>query len=193
MLLTEIFDSACEPEQRISPSPGLQEAIEMLQYLADRGNKIAAQRLAEVQIVNNHLSANFEAEELLYVPDEITAGQDQGKQSNVTRVSEAQISPEPADDLEQRHTDFTHDDSLLTPNYQTLGASTWNDVAVNDWLPMEGFGTGNSIGDLVADIPLGDSFDQYQSLLNDPNWVLTGQDISDFAELRRHLMLDPIA
>jgi proline utilization trans-activator len=63
MLLTKIFDSACKPENRINPSPGLQDAMDMLQYLADRGNIFAREKFREVQGAWDHLSVTLQVHE----------------------------------------------------------------------------------------------------------------------------------
>lgn len=79
------------------------------------------------------------------------------------------------------------EDILPPHDHQSVGASTWNDTP-GIWLPIDMAADSHSMGNLVADIPLEDSFDQYQSLINDPSWSLTGQDVADFAELRRHVL-----
>lgn len=66
------------------------------------------------------------------------------------------------------------------------GTSMWNNNAVM-WFPMDLASDGHTAGSLVADLPLEDSFHQYKSFFKDLNWTLTGQDVGDFAELRRHV------
>ncbi|KAF4472492.1 fungal specific transcription factor domain-containing [Fusarium albosuccineum] len=173
MLLAKIFDSACEPDQRINPAPGLQEAMEMLQYLADRGNAYARQRFREVQSVWGHLSA------ILQVPNMLDR--------NISPPNELNRA---ADGEANRHTQLTdlpeanpaQNDASLPNGYHP---SSWDTLMWNnpDMWPH----SMNLTGEL-ADLPLGDSFDQYQALFNDPDWALTGQDVGDFAELRKHLL-----
>ncbi|EEU33481.1 uncharacterized protein NECHADRAFT_98443 [Fusarium vanettenii 77-13-4] len=161
MLLTKIFDSSCKPEDRINPSPGLQEAMDMLQYLADRGNIFARERFREVQGVWDHLSATMQVPES-QLPSTLRAREINGDQEEMRQ------------------------DMLPSHEGQSWGTSMWNNHPAM-WLPMDLASDGHTVGSLVADLPLEDAFHQYQSLFNDPNWTLTGQDVGDFAELRRHV------
>ncbi|KAM5344696.1 hypothetical protein ACJ41O_010558 [Fusarium nematophilum] len=187
MLLTKIFDSACDPDQRIDPVPGLQEAMDMLQYLADRGNAFARQRFQEVQSVWSHLST------ILQVPDTLDSG---AAQVNPTSTAEPNSqenqhhipSASPVTGAQGDEEGLAQSEGNLPANGYPWDALMWNNIP-DMWVhPMDSTSEGYSMGNLVADLPLEDSFDQYQSLLNDPDWVLTGQDVGDFAELRRHVL-----
>ncbi|KAJ3544894.1 hypothetical protein NM208_g2788 [Fusarium decemcellulare] len=173
MLLAKIFDSACEPDQRINPAPGLQEAMEMLQYLADHGNVYARQRFQEVQSVWGHLSA------LLQVPTMLDRNISASNEPNRAADGEANRHTQLSDLPE---TDTIQNDTSLPNGYHLSSWDTpmWNNP---DTWPHSMDLTGE-----LADLPLGDSFDQYQALFNDPDWALTGQDVGDFAELRKHLL-----
>ncbi len=49
MILTAILDSACkDPSQQIHPAPGLAEALDLVQYVADSHNTFVAQWLCEI-------------------------------------------------------------------------------------------------------------------------------------------------
>lgn len=50
MILTAILDSACkDPAQQIHPAPGLAEALDLIQYVANSHNTFAAQWLREIR------------------------------------------------------------------------------------------------------------------------------------------------
>lgn len=50
MILTAILDSACkDPTQQIHPAPGLAEALDLIQYVANSHNTFAAQWLREIR------------------------------------------------------------------------------------------------------------------------------------------------
>lgn len=103
MILTAIFDSSCRSEQQIDPSPGLDDALEVLQYLASRGNRFAVQRLEEVQKVWKHVAPYLEGRarkfkapqqsEAPEVPEEGTASVDAGMES-VVGLEEIPAPPE---------------------------------------------------------------------------------------------------
>lgn len=59
MILTAVYDSVCTDEQKVNPFPGLNEALDVLQYFASRGNSFALQRLNEAQAVWRDLSAHL--------------------------------------------------------------------------------------------------------------------------------------
>ncbi|KAF4999856.1 hypothetical protein FDECE_11387 [Fusarium decemcellulare] len=173
MLLAKIFDSACEPDQRINPAPGLQEAMEMLQYLADHGNAYARQRFQEVQSVWGHLSAILQVPNML--DRNISASNNPDRTVDGEANGHTQLSNLP-------EADSIQNDTSLPNGYHP---SSWDSPIWNnpDMWPRSMDLTGE-----LADLPLGDSFDQYQALFNDPDWALTGQDVGDFAELRKHLL-----
>ncbi|KAL6353953.1 hypothetical protein LRP88_12948 [Fusarium phalaenopsidis] len=186
ILLTKIFDSACKPEDRINPSPGLQEAMDMLQYLADRGNIFARERFREVQGVWDHLSATMQVPEVFDLDLRLQEAGAHESQATEGHNSESQLpSTFPAGEMHENQEDVRQD--MIAPHEdQSWGTSMWNNHPAI-WLPMDLASDGHTVGSLVADLPLEDSFHQYQSLFNDPNWSLTGQDVGDFAELRRHV------
>lgn len=159
MLLTKIFDSACEPSQRLNPTPGLQDAMDMLHYMAEHGNSFARQRFHEVQSVREHLSATLNSRE----------GNTPTSTNQTTTVSNAEHQ---GSDTAARSAHPPHE-------YPPWYPPVW-DVS-DQWLHSV------DLNGELEDLPLGDSFDQYQSLLNDPDWSLTGQDVGDFAELRRYI------
>ncbi|RSL64790.1 hypothetical protein CEP54_004590 [Fusarium duplospermum] len=161
MLLTTIFDSACEPGQRLNPTPGLKDAMDMLHYMAEHGNTFARQRFQEVQSVRDHISATLNSREAS------------------TPASTNQTTTAP--NTEHQGSDATTVHSQpSTHEYPSWYPPVWD--MSDQWIHSM------DLNGELEDLPLGDSFDQYQSLLNDPDWSLTGQDVGDFAELRRHVL-----
>ncbi|KAH7161526.1 hypothetical protein EDB81DRAFT_784957 [Dactylonectria macrodidyma] len=198
MLLTMIFDSACEPDQRINPSPGLRDAMEIMQHLANQGNTYAMQRFREVQSVWNHLST------ILEVPESsiTTPGAQEGSESS----RHGQVNHNQDDSVGHNHLHSTsaggqlrggHDvgavqtDAMPVADYQNAHWDTdmWNSIS-DIWLPPAEVASGENghVGSFLADPPIEDYYNHYQSLLNNPDWSLTGQDVGDFAELRKHVL-----
>lgn len=156
----------------------------MLQYLADRGNAFAKQRFQEVQSVWDHLTAIISLPEPFDTQSEL---QDFGVQRS--QVAE-NINPQSQTRSALAHNGGDRNQEGIcpsTPSAQAWVTSMWNNMP-DRWASTDAIGEDLSMCDLVAGIPLDDSFDQHQSLLNDPDWTLTGQDVADFAELRRHLL-----
>lgn len=197
-----IFDSACEQGQRISPVPGLQEAMEMLQYLAGRGNTYAMQRFQEVQSVWNHLSTILQVPRALVTtprsqdnPRHNVGGQFGGSETNQENLTghEHLHSRSASGQLRGAHEiGSTHFEAgVPIAEYQSAPWDTdmWNSIS-DIWLPpVDGAaGENANVGNFVTDPLVEDYYNHYQSLLNDPDWALTGQDVGDFAELRRHVL-----
>ncbi|KAH7151734.1 hypothetical protein B0J13DRAFT_247363 [Dactylonectria estremocensis] len=202
MLLTLIFDSACEPDQRINPSPGLREAMDIMQHLANQGNTYAMQRFREVQSVWNHLST------ILEVPQSsvTTPGAQDGSESNRHgQGNDREHGQEDSVGHEHLHSTSNggqlrggHDvgtvqtDAVPVAEYHNTHWDTdmWNSIS-DIWLPpVEAAAAGENghVGNFLADPPIEDYYNHYQSLLNNPDWTLTGQDVGDFAELRKHVL-----
>ncbi|KAI3577525.1 hypothetical protein IWW34DRAFT_807720 [Fusarium oxysporum f. sp. albedinis] len=68
LILTAVFDSACEDKDKLNPSPGLADAMESLQYLADNHNTTAVERLQEIHEILHHLPENLRTNEGTTVP-----------------------------------------------------------------------------------------------------------------------------
>lgn len=156
----------------------------MLQYLADRGNAFANQRLQEVQSAWDHLAAIISLPEPFDTQLELQDFGVQGFQVAENINSEGQTRSALA-----HHEGDRNQEGMCpnTPSAQAWATSIWNNMP-GTGASTDSIGEDFSMCDLVAGIPLDDSFDQYQSVLNDPDWTLTGQDVADFAELRRHLL-----
>ncbi|KAI8662195.1 Fungal-trans domain-containing protein [Fusarium sp. Ph1] len=160
MLLTMIFDSACEPSQRLNPTPGLKDAMDMLHYMAEHGNTFARQRFQEVQSVRDHLSAALKSHEA-------------NTPTSTNQTTTVSTSEHQGSDTSAVH------NAHPPHEYPSWYPPVWD--MSDQWLHSV------DLNGELEDLPLGDSFDQYQSLLNDPDWSLTGQDVGDFAELRRYI------
>ncbi|KAH6981286.1 hypothetical protein BKA56DRAFT_586995 [Ilyonectria sp. MPI-CAGE-AT-0026] len=203
MLLTMIFDSACEPDQRINPTPGLREAMEILQHLAGRGNTYAMQRFQEVQSVWDHLSTILEVPQasinhpLAQDSSELNnRGQFYDKETAERNLagSHEHLHPGTTDGQlrEDHEVGTTHVEAgVSVVEHQSVPWDTdmWNSIS-DIWLPPVDANAAESahMGNLLVDPPIEDYYNHYQSLLNDPDWALTGQDVGDFAELRKHVL-----
>lgn len=49
MIFTAIFNTICDTDPLLTPSPGLSEAVEVLRYLLDHENVFAEEKLKEVE------------------------------------------------------------------------------------------------------------------------------------------------
>ncbi|KAF5013268.1 hypothetical protein FDECE_697 [Fusarium decemcellulare] len=145
MILSAIFDSACKGEERINPTPGLDDALDTLRFLVKRGNSIAFQRLQEVQRLWGVMQSLLQSLE----------------SNNAGQPPLADQPQDPEIDVEVPLSDNT----------------LW-DIS-NIWFPQ------------LDSAPVGGMSEEdqgyYFSLYNNPDWVLTGEDMTDFAEFERHL------
>ncbi|KAH6887600.1 hypothetical protein B0T10DRAFT_530032 [Thelonectria olida] len=183
MLLTAIFDSTCEPGHKINPTPGLPEAMGLLQYLTDRGNMFAPQRLQEVKTMRDHLGTIFQ------VPQVLNEGHRQQDVANTGEaVADGMIDPNlhPTCARRPEHPDAM---PLLSENQPSpWDTDLWNGISEIQAVPLGIADPSRPSGNFVTGFPIEEYYGHYQSLLNDPEWTLTGQDVRDFAELQRHVL-----
>lgn len=198
MILATIFDSACSDEQKLKPSPGLTDAMEIMQYLVDRGNTFSKKRLAELQKLWAHLSRHLEINE----PQSTTAsagqlaatdpmrmeypanqnlgnGKEPGGSDNTVPPARGFGSHDGSsggdESGQQNHNPAELDDSAIV-------ADLWNDIS-HLYFPPRAYD-----GDPVTDLSMDEYYSYCYSLQNDPWWTLTGQDVGDFAELGRQIV-----
>ncbi|KAF5027368.1 hypothetical protein F66182_528 [Fusarium sp. NRRL 66182] len=188
MILAAILDSVCEEKMKINPKPGLPQALEELQHLADHGNTYARERLQEVKRLWKVMAQKIESLQVVNVSPQGTAsdgnagdngvahpngatpvglGDSRVHQSEIVSVQQGQKSPE----------DFMLLDTDLWDNFSNL------------WVPMPETAEGNSQQEMMmADIPPDNFYKYCYSMYNNPDWDLTGEDVGDFAELGRHIV-----
>jgi proline utilization trans-activator len=204
-----VFDSACEGKDKINPSPGLGEAMESLQYLADNHNTTAIERLQEIHDILHHLPEYLRTNEGTAVPsrdrsqpayDSIRQVADNSRQSPIVHdrtepinnngATDGATQPvvdlglsRPVPDLNSVEQDGLglRLDSEQHPSNLNEMSQVWIPSAVNT-------GTVPSDDLIPMDIPLDEYYSYFQSLLDNSDWYLTGQDVEDLAEFGRHVV-----
>lgn len=178
MILTLVIDTTRDEGQKTAPTPGLPDALEILDHLAGRGNGFALQRAREVRRMRD-LLARF-----LDIPKSSPANA--GEAGRPHRAA----SPKSAGD----GTGSSAGASQLGSR-SLLASSLWNDisylwmqqpsgqVAGDDARQPPPFEPAGGVGDVLMD----DTYDYY-SIYHNQDLALTGQDLGDFGELERHIL-----
>ncbi|KAF4960069.1 hypothetical protein FSARC_10564 [Fusarium sarcochroum] len=211
LILTVVFDSACEDKDKINPSPGLGEALENLQYLADNHNTTAIERLQEIHNIWHHLSEHLQINESTAAPsrcrsqparDNARQLAHDGRQGSIvhdnTELLDNNIATgnitQPVTDPGQTRQPEPHLNSIEQDN-MGMGLEAPHLVSdfVSDmsqaWVPSSAnVGTVPSDDLIPTDIPMDEYYGYFQSLLDNSDWYLTGQDVGDLAEFGRHVV-----
>lgn len=188
MVLTAIIDSACKEDERINPLPELEEALELMQSVANRGNKLASHRLGEIRTMWDQLCVR------LGMPDSATILQRRNSRTNQEATPR---SPWPgAVSGADRHTE-----AFLNP----VGTGNWNSVQqgeiatnpheapsilsdLNTWGAIDSlWGQPNKTWETFGDDQGEQGPTLYHDLYLNGDWALTGEDVGDFAELGRQI------
>ncbi|CAG9985013.1 unnamed protein product [Clonostachys byssicola] len=210
LILTVVFDSACEDKDKINPSPGLGEALENLQYLADNHNTTAIERLQEVQDIWRHLPEHLRTNENTAVP---SRDRSQPVHDSVRQLAgDRRHGPMVQDCIEPLNNDGITDNTIqlvmdpdqprpipglngVEQDSTDLRLDTEQDAsnAANElspvWIPSSAnMGTVPSDDLIPIDMPMDEYFAHFQSLLDNPDWYLTGRDVGDLAEFGRHIV-----
>ncbi|RDW94058.1 fungal specific transcription factor domain-containing protein [Aspergillus mulundensis] len=195
MILTAILDSSCEDDQRIQPSPGLGEALGLIQYVADHENKFAARWFHEIQRTWAQLCSRLDMPESYRAltrkapreaPDQTG---DASQAAGSTNVSGQGRSTHQDDTSTRQYpgVDILNGDFEMTaPEPQSILADLdiWGDIN-HLWAPLpENYETFQN--EESAAIPQS----LYQNIYGNQRWAFTGEDMGDFAELGRHFVSD---
>ncbi|KAK2055294.1 hypothetical protein LY76DRAFT_596179 [Colletotrichum caudatum] len=209
MILTLIIDSTCEEGGKLAPRPGLSEALEILDYLAGRGNEFALQRAQEVRRMRDHLSAfldipkNSPREFRTHRPGMASTGAEDSEQSSTMVLSatgnegdEAQVGAtvsRPAD----RVSLASSGRASQLGSRSLLDSSLWNDISYLWMQPAAAVAATSASNDEgqslkqqtegMAELLPEDVFD-WNSIYRNQDLSLTGQDLGDFGELERHIL-----
>ncbi|KAK1658439.1 hypothetical protein BDP55DRAFT_682632 [Colletotrichum godetiae] len=213
MILTMTIDSTCDESQKLAPSPGLSEALEILDHLVGRGNEFALQRAREVRRMRDHLSTFLDIpknspSEFRSHPAAATRSEAAvEKQSPATMVVSTSSSDKGAgEDVRARQQSFRDMSMMrgsverggLTPSGSSrasqlgsrslLDSSLWNDISYL-WMQPAGaddaqaFDQAEGMTDLLPE----DAFN-WNLIYHNQDLALTGQDLGDFGELERHIL-----
>uniref|UniRef100_A0A8H7KAX0 Zn(2)-C6 fungal-type domain-containing protein n=1 Tax=Bionectria ochroleuca TaxID=29856 RepID=A0A8H7KAX0_BIOOC len=209
LILTVVFDSACKDKDKINPSPGLGEALENLQYLSDNHNTTAIERLQEVQDIWCHLPEHFRTNENTVVP---SRDRSQTMHDNIRQLA-GDSSHGPivhdctgplnnhgvTDDTTQLVMDLgqprpipglsgVEQDSIELRLDAEHDVSNFPNEMSRVWIPSSAnIGIVPSDDLIPIDMPMDEYFAHFQSLLDNPDWYLTGRDVGDLAEFGRHI------
>ncbi|KAJ0359892.1 hypothetical protein COL154_007940 [Colletotrichum chrysophilum] len=196
MILTLIIDSTSDDSQKLAPSPGLPDALEILDYLVARGNDFASQRAREVRRMRDHLST------FLDIPKNSPS---EARNRPPTVAGDASIVVSMDDDgggqdAEARRHAFPgstpKEGGVVTPSGRTsqlgsrslLDSSLWNDISYLWMQPAAGEDAQvpeQAAG--MAELMPEDAYNCY-SIYHNQDLTLTGQDLGDFGELERHIL-----
>ncbi|KAL4910747.1 hypothetical protein BDW74DRAFT_172215 [Aspergillus multicolor] len=195
MILTAILDSSCKSDQRIQPSPGLGEALDLIQYVANHENEFAAQWLHEIQRTWAQLCSRLDMPESYraltrkVIPETSERNGDASRAEDSANVS-GQMRSMHQDDTGTRQysgVDIPNGNfEMAAPEPQSILADLdiWDDIN-HLWAPLpENYETFQN--DESATI----SQSIYQNIYGNPRWTFTGEDMGDFAELGRHFVSD---
>ncbi|KAM0331160.1 hypothetical protein ACHAPQ_006123 [Fusarium lateritium] len=183
MILAAILDSVCEENLKINPKPGLTQALEELQHLADHGNTYARERLHEVKRLWKVMAQKIEALQVVNVSP-------QGLSADGQRITHPNgATPAAFGDAGMQQTELLPGSQGQTSpeDFHLLDTGLWDNFS-NLWVPMPETADGDPQQEMMmADIPTDDFFKHCYSMYNNPDWDLTGEDVGDFAELGRHI------
>ncbi|KAF4982938.1 hypothetical protein FZEAL_1508 [Fusarium zealandicum] len=197
MILAAILDSVCDDHMKINPKPGLTQALEELQHLADHGNTYARERLQEVKRLWKVMAQKIESLQAVNVSPQAHAGDVNGDAGNINGTRAGRLNHE-AEAVGMTNGDAAFQQGDMVPGQQgqtspedfmLLDTDLWDNFS-NLWIPMaEGMGDNPQQNMMMADsvIPPDDFYKYCYSMYNNPDWDLTGEDVGDFAELGRHI------
>ncbi|KAL4952640.1 hypothetical protein BDW69DRAFT_185233 [Aspergillus filifer] len=195
MILAAILDSTCTEDQRIQPSPGLSQALDLIHHVANHGNKFAAQWLCDIERTWSQLCIRLDMPESYknisrrVSPDAPLTQTARSSQvpdhANHTRIQTPDLDNTPL----RQGAVIDNVNGLLdlsAPEQQSILADLdlWSDINYL-WAPLPEDWEMPQNND-NATIPQS----LYQNIYGNQQWTLTGEDMGDFAELGRHVGTD---
>ncbi|KAK7409342.1 hypothetical protein QQX98_008466 [Neonectria punicea] len=201
MILVAILDSACEDGQKFSPSPGLPDALETMQYLADHGSKHALQRIKDLKGICKLMSHKIQSLQAMNnspsAADILAGNILNGFGSNErhgtasTPANPGNLNSEPSRDQVVSLENSVQGQSLRpdeTPNGDIqLEPDLWDNFA-HIWVPPTDGRGENLYQDVsMADVSPDEYYKCYFSMYNNADWSLTGEEMGGFAELGRQI------
>lgn len=194
MILVAILDSVCDEGQRFGPSPGLQDALETMQYLADHGSKHALQRIHDLKNICKTMANKIQS--LQGMNNDHASGDSMAAQNlanGITVPNERNMVSTPGLNKNVDSTLGSLDSSVAgqqqdTPNPDMqLEPDLWDNFATI-WIPPTDNRGENLYQDVsMADVSPDEYYKAYFSMYNNADWSLTGEEMGGFAELGRHI------
>ncbi|KAJ5088420.1 hypothetical protein N7456_012036 [Penicillium angulare] len=193
MVLARLYNTICGADQALYPAPGLDEALEVLRYLSDRGNSFAAQRLNELEKRCSQIEVHQ------------TPHTEQTPRQSVAQTTQRPTgfaTPVMSNDPDSFHSSIggiMGRESHQTPHVASAGTSRaasrqptsyWQQDHQNDQRGTDSFDWASHTGandDILAGLSLDASLDaideQYRFLCDSTDWPHFGDDSVDFTEL----------
>lgn len=196
MVLMTLYNSACPDQDRLHPTPGLNDALEVLQFLADKGNIFAFQRLQEARrlweltrafLQKGHAETNSHnsASELDHMPGFAT-GNRTNNYENSSCPPQWEIGSFQQPSTEENITDNAANDANVI-NMATLDNNLWDEIS-NIWtLRPDPEGIALAPGELVTNPLTEDAYRQYYALYNNGQGSFVGDDMEGLTDLGRYL------
>ncbi|KAH6980947.1 hypothetical protein BKA56DRAFT_485644 [Ilyonectria sp. MPI-CAGE-AT-0026] len=195
MILVAILDSVCDDGQKFSPSPGLPDALETMQYLADNGSKHAAQRIKDLRGICRLMSHKIQSLQAMNNSPNTGDGSN-GNFNNYNVLNGTAATPgnhrnlETGDQLGGLENSAQGQQLRLdeTPGQDMqLEPDLWDNFA-HIWIPPTDNRGENIYQDVsMVDISPDEYYKCYFSMYNNADWSLTGEEMGGFAELGRHI------
>ncbi|VUC26729.1 unnamed protein product, partial [Clonostachys rosea] len=193
MILMALYNSACPDQDRLHPAPGLNDALEVLQFLVDKGNIFAFQRLQEAQRLweltsaflqrthpetrGHNLSSNLDQRPELATENDLN-------DSNYPRQWQVGSFQQPSTE-ESLTTVAATDPSMM--NMMTLDSSLWDEIS-NIWaLRPDHEGMALASGEAVTNPLTEEAYRHYYALYNNGQGSFVGDDMEGLTDLGRYL------
>lgn len=197
MILTEVLDSVCPEDQKINPTPGLGEALSLMEHVASHGNKFAQQSLDDIRITWVQLCTRLNITRSAALIQ--SALQSPHSENEMGNSSSSHRTANPSNPLilphaqHQRRTSLREQlmSGLESPSLEISQNGTQSILADLDirehmnhlWAPLLEDEVVLQDGDAATSAP-----NLYQNLYGNPQWQFTGEGIGDFAEFGRHIV-----
>lgn len=196
MMLTAIFDTACPEHAAHNAKQGLQDALLLLQYLADLKNPFAVEKIQEVRSMWTSLSQRLIGMETLRQPVARSAASRPSQGSTALRPSADGLDRgfEPLEGNQAARSGRVELETMETADDEdTTQVPLSHLVDMVDGgqqeAPAEVSGLGNGLN--TMDLLVGEYYDYYCSLSNNPEWEFRGEDVGDFNDFSRNVLNFP--
>lgn len=193
MILAAVFDSTCPDTEKVNPSPGLEDALEILQYLANKGNQFALRRLQDTRSLWDLMQERLQAVSSGPMRGSNNPGADEdrgvvgvsGREQTPSRGQNANTNAGPRASAEEH---LSSQGGQGAEEASTFSANLWNDISYM-WLtpPLNG-ALGTNDGEITAGAPVEDYYRYYYSSHTDGTWALPGEEMQEFTTLSRQML-----
>ncbi|CAH0055038.1 unnamed protein product [Clonostachys solani] len=196
MILMALYNSACPDQDRLHPTPGLNDALEVLQFLSDKGNIFAFQRLQEAQRLweltrpflqraRTETNSHNLASELNHRPKFATVNHTNNNENNNCPPQWETGSFQQPNTHENLTGNAANDASVI--NMTTLDSGLWDEIS-NIWaLRPDPEGISLAQGESVTNPLTEDAYRYYYALYSNGQGTFVGDDMEGLTDLGRYL------